>query len=593
MSQFKLTVCNISKFFVKLKKGPIIGALFLLVYNVYAIDLSKDTQWINLLYLTNGKQVVEDKNFYLSHKNISPKSELHLLKNEIENNLDIIKCRFPARVYWLSKKLNRTPVDFSSCKGLNEFLTKAPLDNINIVFSSENVSNPSSMMGHTYLEILGNKKRHALTFYTNMDGLNLPKVIFESLITGKKGFYALAPANQLEKDYLIKEGRNIWKYRLNLNKEQKKILHLHLYELRKIELDYFFHTFNCATLMNYIIATVHPSINNFKATWMTPLDLIRATHQSKLIDDTKVILADKWFIKAIYENFNLTTENTKAIKERGIPSSPDLASLELAKAYNRYLYIQGEKSFSQYNGQKEKIEKETQEKFPDNYLDFSDYKNPAKNPSNSQIYLSHSEFKGSKKGRSILGFLPASHLLTDDSRMYINESELRVGNIEVSYENEKLRLNKFLLIKADIFQINDSLTGGLSGGFQIGYSDHINRNLKYENDFKVGVNFGKTYRIHRDIDIYSIVKNSLTTSEDYFTTGVKAGLILRSYESLKFHINYSYIFYVPNEFEYLEELNFNTSYRINRNLGSAFNFKTRETSRLSTNQISFLLNIYL
>ncbi|MFG1593180.1 DUF4105 domain-containing protein [Halobacteriovorax sp. CON-3] len=594
MSQFKLTACNIQQSISKLIKAPLLGALFFIIQNVNAQSIAQDPHWVNLLYLTNGKQVIEDKMFYLSSHSPTPESELHLLQKELDSNLEVIKCRFPARAYWLSKKLNREALSFSSCKGLNEFLTKAPLEEISLVFASENVSNPSSMMGHTYLEFGGNDKRHALTFYTELEGINLPKVMFESIVTGKEGFYALSPASHLEKGYLKEEGRNIWKYHLNLTNEQKKLLHLHLYELRRIKLDYYFHTFNCATLMNYIIATVWPSINDHKANWMTPLDLVRATHKSGLINDTKAILADKWLVKAIYENLEIDPLSINEIKQKGIASIEELPQLELAQAYNRYQYFEESKNYKEFSLLSDKIDKTLEQSFPNGTLDFSQYKNPANAPSNSQVYLSHQYFRNDKEEqRSILGLLPASHLLSDDNRMYINESELRVANVELSYSKSKLRLNKLLLIGAKIFQISDPLTGGISGGFQIGYTDYINRHLKFENDFKIGADIGKTFRLHRDIDFYLIQHNSLYTSTDFYIAGLSTGIILRSYESLKFHLRYSLSFYVPNQYEYLEEAVLDTSYRINKNLGFIFSLNASENSTRSIQSIKLDLNYYL
>ena len=178
-----------------------------LVEQAVAKKLYDSQIWLSLLHVINNKTYIEDHSFLLSNPNFSAKQELiNSIQYLLDDNADINhRCRFPARDFWLRKQLNLPEVSYSHCLDFKEFLDKAPADKISLVYASENISQASSMMGHTLLKISGKNSHnffveHGVSFYTEVKGFNLPKIIYDSIIVGKKGYFALSPFYE-KKDY--------------------------------------------------------------------------------------------------------------------------------------------------------------------------------------------------------------------------------------------------------------------------------------------------------------------------------------------------------------------------------------------------------
>src|SRR5690606_22751605 len=172
----------------------------------------------------------------------------------------------------------------TSCESLQEFKKRAPFERVYLIFASENISIPSSMMGHVYLKFSGKNKekkdlQHAISFYTDVDGFNCAKLVVESLILGKKGYYSLSPSEPIKEKYILQEGRNVWEFELNLTNYERNLLQYHLFELKRIKLTYHFHTYNCATLIENILFVTNPVQDKFKTRWVYPLDVVRFIHR--------------------------------------------------------------------------------------------------------------------------------------------------------------------------------------------------------------------------------------------------------------------------------------------------------------------------
>ena len=152
----------------------------LVVQEAVAKNLHNSPIWKALLHVSNGKLNIADPNFILSKDNFS-------LRNELEKTIysffeDIDKgdshgiCKFPARFFWIKSELNLddNSLPHVQCTEFEEYLKQAPADEISLVFVSENVSNPSSMMGHVFLKLSGhnyksNYVEHAVSFFTIVD----------------------------------------------------------------------------------------------------------------------------------------------------------------------------------------------------------------------------------------------------------------------------------------------------------------------------------------------------------------------------------------------------------------------------------------
>jgi hypothetical protein len=212
-------------------------------------------------------------------------------------------CRFPARYYWLRQELNAPELALDRCADVVEFSDRAPLDDIALVFASENIAEPASMLGHAFLKFSGmNAQRqeisHAISFFTDAETINLPKLLFDSMVVGKNGYFSLSPFYEQRQLYVDTEQRSLWQYHLNFNATQKNLIRLHLLELKQTHLTYFFQRYNCATVIRFIIALSGASMPD-TGWWVTPRSLVQSVNEAGLVDTTTIISPSRWVVRAL------------------------------------------------------------------------------------------------------------------------------------------------------------------------------------------------------------------------------------------------------------------------------------------------------
>lgn len=280
-----------------IKRG-FLPLFILLPLSLFAIDknLYEDRVWKSLLHLDkNDNPSINTATFLLSYDSFSAKNELNKTIEEFKKDSTSI-CKYPARYLWLSKNSNLGIKDFKleSCREFEKYRKNTNPHNISLVFVSEDVSNPTSMMGHIFFKLdgvnhKGNNVENAISFFTIIDTLNLPYLAVESTLLGMKGYFILKPYHKQVKQYTKAKNRNIWEYSLKLNDEELKLLSYHFWELKDVDIRYYFTGYNCATIvdnmLNIISSEKKKGIFNL---WITPKDVIKKAASHNLIKDTKV-----------------------------------------------------------------------------------------------------------------------------------------------------------------------------------------------------------------------------------------------------------------------------------------------------------------
>ncbi len=468
-------------------------------------------KWKNLLHLEDNKPAIKDNNFILSLDNFSLKNELietiyQFLNDNLSENHAI--CRFPSRYEFIKKELDLDDSYFPKpfCLGFDEYLKKTKADNITLVFVSEDVVNPSSMMGHTFFKISGDNRSHAVSFFTVIETINLPLLLIESTLTGMKGIFALAPYDEQIYRYLKIENRNIWEYVLNLSEYDKKLIYYHLWELKDVKMKYYFTGYNCATVVHNILSIASPEISKKKRFWVTPKDVIKDAYNSGIVSEISLIPSDKWFIKMLqeYSNVNLS-EN--------IYSSLSKVQLDNLK-FKEFKVIETEllKSYSEFLYKNQKIGRETLKKIydlidNDEYngykIDLSQYKSPVKTRDDSQLSLSYIK----KNGKFYLGlsFLPASNKLSDDNREYFSESSLKIAETNIITDFDSIKLDSFTLYGMKSLVPYSKFTKDYSLQFRMSYEGHYDNDLSEHKAINISGGFGYDYRFFKDIDTYVLI----------------------------------------------------------------------------------------
>jgi len=485
---------------------------------VYSIDalhgLSQSKAWQLLLHSNGRKSFISDERFFLHSGEFDPTQEL---KKDIEAfaqpfllDNDHPICRFPARFQWVLKNLHLNPRDFPKpkCTLYNEFKLKVPVDDIQLVFASENILSPSSMMGHVFIKLSGKSRsqhlvEHAVTYFTVLDSINIPKVIYQNLFGGMKGLFALQPYRQIRNNYLIKENRNIWEYSLKLTTEQIEFIRAHIWELKNMDSSYFFGDYNCATITYFLLAMALPEQLQTTPDWLSPLDVVKSVHEHGLVSSTQVITSDHWKIHMLKDQIDseFDPESISHLEEKNIGDVLEHQSpIEkiYTQTYIHYLRDHDAEAYRMHQSVYDKIDMLLSNDTQNYALDYSHYKDPVKAPGaqHLQFYygqLHHENYIG-------LAFLPAAIRLTDDQRQYFSTRELRMFEVSARlYSNGKVRLQDLTLYAVKSLNPWNSITKSISGQWRLNAENHFDEMLNQHFVLNASAGLGYTLDLSRDI----------------------------------------------------------------------------------------------
>jgi len=504
--------------------------------------------WSALLHSENERANISDPKFLLSHNNFSLASELSLTIEFFYRGAPNNVCRFPARYYWLRQNLKIPELPLDSCPEVYEFRHKAPIDEISIVFASETVSQPASMLGHSFLKLSGKNDRgveitHAITFYTDINTYNLPKLLFDSLVIGKKGYFALSPYDEMQQRYVDEEQRNLWEYRLALNNFQIELIRLHLLELKHTKLTYFFQKYNCATLLNFVISlTGKPMPDN--TWWLTPKDLIKNAQHASLIDSTRIVTPSRWLFRALATQVPL--QDQQAIRQQILQGKVDsnffksgneasFIQLELAGAYNQYAYQAKEMSNGIWTRNENVISNIKEHSFAGMQLSSNKKTNPINTPGDRQVSLSIQDDNGEQA--IMLTVLPVSHTLLDDNRGYAAESSLQLfsASLKAQLYGGQLSLDRLVFFDMESLMPYDEFTGGKSSRFHIAIEPQKNAQLDNTQAFTTSGALGITNRVVSDVDLFTFLGGGFgyEGQNGYLYTTLEVGTIIREVWGMK------------------------------------------------------------
>ena len=283
-----------------------------------SLKLYEKNEWKALLHYSNKINII-DKAFILS-ENFSLKNELdstisafYTPKENYKNINNHAQCKFPARLLFISHELSLSDDEFPKveCKDFNIYKMQSPADKIDVVYATPNVKRTTSMMGHTFLKYSGENYQgkeveHSITFYTVVDSSNLLKLAYQNLFPGMKGLFVLQEYEKVFREYIDMKNRNIWEYQLSLSKYRRELIYSHMWELKGMDMKYFFTSYNCSTVIYYALSLANPKIYDDYKLWVTPLDTVKFLYKYNLIEDTELFLSNEWLIKTTLEPLKIS-----------------------------------------------------------------------------------------------------------------------------------------------------------------------------------------------------------------------------------------------------------------------------------------------
>jgi hypothetical protein len=524
------------------------------------LNLSTSSTWKALLHADGEHPNIQDPNFLLSHSKFSLKRELELTIDVLYSGHDEQLCRFPARYLWLQKQLDSPKLAIEKCADLTEFKNKAPAEKISLSFASENLSQPSSTMGHLFLKLEGmngNGKRveHAISFFTDGDSINFPKLLFDSTVIGKNGYFTLSPYKEKLDLYVKDEQRSVWEYQLRLSPFTKELIQNHLIELKQSKLVYFFQKYNCATVIDFVIALAIPETKVAEGLWISPKDVVKRADKAGLINSTINISPNRWIIRALNEQLgndviasvktNVDQLTPLDIPDRNQKSAKtgqnEILELELARAYHDYRLEADLVSASSWAPYATYLQNTLESKYPNAQLETKNYKNPLYTPQDSQISVGIT--RRHQINYASFSFLPASHRLEDDNRQYFGENSMQLFETTVlkNLTTSQVEIDRLTFFKVQSLIPHNAMTGGITSKFNIAYEPIYLGKTLTTRMFAINGALGKTIRVARDIDIYSTLGIGATfTKKNGMTfTEIEAGFIAREIWNMKTIFNMS------------------------------------------------------
>lgn len=461
-----------------------------------------------------------------------------------KNQNEHFQCKFPARFLFIKNELNLQDDIFPkvNCRDFEIYKIMAPADKIFIVYASENVKNPSSMMGHTFLKFEGKNykgdiKHHSLSFYTSIETANLFKLLYENTVSGMKGFFVLRPYKETITHYIKNEKRNVWEFELKLNEYQRKLLAYQMWELKDIDLKYYFTKYNCSTILFFSLSLINEDIYEDDKIWFTPLDITKYLYKYDLKNSSKLIPTENWLNRMLEENF----------KDKEI----DLENSS---------------------------------------FDISNYKAPNKIPDERQISFSYKNIDKSDFAK--ISFLPASHLISGDNREYFGESELKIGYLSLLANKEKLKIDEFTLYGMKSYLPYQKKAKDLSFEFEMSIKRDYDSKMDYSSNTKIIGGVGYDFKLSYDMDFYFLLNGGINyNKEDNLKVVInpKIGFIIYEIFNMKTVFDYEKLYFEKNRI--YDRYSLKQNIFISKNKNIYFNFDKFKSYKDKTNvEVGFAMN---
>ena len=561
-------------------------------------QIYNDPIWHSLLHLKNNEPQINTPTFLLSYKNFNPKNELYATVSNFLNNKKSI-CKYPARYYWLEEKLSHMKFSLpkKECNEFNTYIHKTNPQSIDIVFSSEDIKNPSSMMGHVFFKLNGiednQTRQNTVSFYTVIDTVNIPWLVIKSTMIGMKGYFILSPYKQQVHNNLYNENRSIWEYRLNLSQKQINLITYHFWELKDIDIKYLFTGFNCATIVDNILKLGSLQYSQSTDLWITPKDVIKKINTSNLVKYSKLRPTIEWelyMFNDIFDesklNYLMSLVNSNRVQNINTVNLTDLEK-SFILVYVKYLYvIEKSISYDYYLKIHTQIDSLNLKD-----IEIINAKNPIDSVNDSQLTLGYNY----TDSYTTLQFLPASSTLYDNHKGTFSEKTLEIGKIKLKLKNKKISIDNFTLYNMESIIPRKKPMNAISKSFIFAYKqDYIQTEKSLEHLLEIKGGLGVSYLVHEDLIVYSFLNlkiNSYKKQLDPFISFIVGTNIYEIFNN-KSVIQFEHFQNIETNKNY-NSISINQSIFIKKDYRFDINYKSIQENDFSNEILNFNLTFYL
>lgn len=570
------------------------------------------------------RSLVDDPDFFLSSDGRSdPEAELAAtLKAFFEPVAPGSRhpiCRFPARYHWLEGELEINPerLPDAACPHFDRLMADIAPVSVSLVFPAAYMNSPASMFGHTLLllepEADSKLLSHAVNYAAVTPDRLGPLFAFKGLFGLYEGYFSVLPYYAKIQQYSDVDHRDIWEYRLNLDREEIQRLMMHLYELDYIHSDYYFFDENCSYTLLFLLDAARPGLDltdQFSPLYVIPRDTIEAVAANDLITDRVFRPSRTTKIRHLAEQMPLAGRRLAvdiADGESPVAAAADppaakhqAAVLDLAAEYVRYRYSRGDID---------------QPVFQKRYLNILRARSPlgtAPDGESPAITPPVAPEDGHRPGRIGLsggvddgdGFIevrlrPANHELIDDERGYQEGSQIIFGEAAMRYFPSDDRLQFQGLNVIDILSISprDALFQPVSWKARTGLTRRILEDKDDHLVWDLGAGAGVAYSSDLLGLWYLLLESDLNVGgalEDNYALGVGAsvGVVRRLNDFWKVHVSVSDIAYVLGDTRNAFTAVLRQQFSINAQTGISADFKRRREHDVYRSEAMVSLQFY-
>ncbi|MBK8395176.1 MAG: DUF4105 domain-containing protein [Leptospiraceae bacterium] len=544
----------------------------------------------------------------------SPELELKASLDEfLKNSENQIECSFPARFFWLRKELNidQNIIPFPECKKLEEFKLQMRSKSISILFTSFYPEHPASLFGHSAIKLneeipnSGDADDLVITYAASIPQKVDPfSYLYKGLTGGFPGSFEIQKFKFKIIESTEKENRDIWEFKLNLNKEEIDQLVRHLWEMQKTHFDYYFFNENCSFRILTLLEVARPELNLTKDVKLLvfPAEIIKQiVNQENLLENVIYYSSILERYKNKYEYLNKNEiQILKEIVNGKIDNGRYLSEIRRALVYDTAidLYI--------LKNSGDQLDDSKKENFQNNLNQFYQYRqdpNLLKSLSgysssslNSNPYFSHepSQIIGSVGNSSNGSFIdfkfrPVLRDFTDSYLGYSPYNQLFFLNSNVRYyeKNNSLRINEIHFLQMTSLNPIGKLlykpSWRIDSGIQ-SLSQEIKNNSNSERSYGflnaglgvTGEPLGGKYR--QNLIFYALIDLKMDAANHFnygyrFGTKSTVGMIVRFYENFSFHLFYDYSYYLYGQIGFLQDINIASNLLVSKNFALEFQFR--------------------
>ena len=505
--------------------------------------LANSTQWAHLLhYRTHPfslryQSQADSPNFFMAKEGktsllaeLSAAIDAFMQTNQADNQS--AQCRFPARYHWLKTALPEQGFIDQPCSELHNWQQTLDAHYLTLIFPASHINSPSSMYGHTFIRLdradeKSNKLlAYSVNFAANADPEDNELVFsYKGLTGGYPGVVSVLPYFAKTNEYSHMEARDIWEYRLALDKTEVDQFVRHIWETKDVYFDYYFFDENCSYRLLALLDAASARVDAADDFYFTamPVDTVRALQQRGLVEqvryrpssasdmESKSAQARAQVLQAAKNIIDSEEDIAELLRE--LNPQEQAQALELAYAYARYLAVKKKQDSPKLRERTIQVLSARAKISESAHFAAT----PEPNVRDDQGHLSRR--MSLSAGRSDgLSFIEAQHRIAfhdvmDLPQGFAQGAQIQMGKVGLrGWENGALRLQEFQVV--DVLSLSHDtyfqrpIAWAVSGGFE----RFIGENAELYGYIKVAFGKAKNTEVGR---FYALAETQLLADDQF------------------------------------------------------------------------------